>query len=233
MSKQSALNKWFKKPTSINLLIKIFSLLTILITLLFLIVVFKNTSFGFKDFDPEVTGQMGDFFGGVVGSLLTFISFLFILKTFEVQLAAVELQKTEMLRNQVNHIHQYIENQWAEFEQKVDKDNLKRIDIYLELYKSRNFNSLTFEVQNSGKKVVTNINLLLVFLSQCKVLIKRDFVLDESNKNELKLYVNAYTSQSKVFFKSIESFDLTELEGYGCYSTLVEINELYNKIENI
>lgn len=233
MSKPSALNRWFKKPTSINLLIKIFAIVTVLITLLFLIVVIRNTGFGFKNFDPAVTGQMGDFFGGVVGSLLTFISFLFILKTFEVQIAAVELQKTEILRNQVNHIHQYIENQWAEFEQKVDNENLNRIDIYLGLYESGNYNSLNSEVQNSGKKVVTNLNLLLLFLAQCKVLIDRDFVLDNTKKDETKSHVNEYTAQCKRKFKSIEKFDLSKLGDYGCYATLMEIYTLYNKIKPI
>lgn len=70
-----------KKFISIDLLISVAGFFSIIFTLVFLVRLFQEFAINPDSIDWGITGQVGDFFGGVIGSLLTFITVLYLIKT--------------------------------------------------------------------------------------------------------------------------------------------------------
>lgn len=75
-------------------------LLTLLITIVFTIIVCRNFSI-LEKIDWGATGQVGDFFGGVVGTLIGAIGFILIYLSFVSQTNSQKEQEEQFLKSQI------------------------------------------------------------------------------------------------------------------------------------
>lgn len=222
-----------KKPVSINFFIKLTASATAIITALFIVAVIKNSKYGFDDFDPTITGQIGDFFGGVIGSLLTFLSFLYILKTFEIQKDQIKIQKDELIANQYNYLYKFIDDKWNElFNVRLEvgvKNVLGRLkDNNIDNDSSADF----FSIPEIGlNKIIKNFELIVSFREQCKGLLFEDIILDIESKAKLFNKVNEASDFCKEEYKLIMEIDIENYINYEYYENLKKVKELYTQIK--
>lgn len=118
------LDQWFDKFQKCSTI-----LLIIIFILLLLFYIWKCSIFDIKEsINAERWGQFGDFFGGVVGSFITYISILFLYKAFKEQrLANVETKETnkellsqnkKLAEYETQHLYQ---EQLQQFENKFNR----------------------------------------------------------------------------------------------------------------
>lgn len=75
-------------------------LLTLIVTIVFVIIICRNFSI-FDEIDWAATGQVGDFFGGVIGTLVGAIGFILIYLSFVSQTNSQNEQEKQFLKTQI------------------------------------------------------------------------------------------------------------------------------------
>lgn len=114
------LDQWFEKFQRHSILILAIIFLILLVFYIWNFSIFDLHS----SINAERWGQFGDFFGGVVGSFITYISILFLYKAFKEQrLANIETKETNVELFQQNKSMAEYENQHLYHEQLQQFDN--------------------------------------------------------------------------------------------------------------
>lgn len=111
-------------------IIVISTFLSIAIVICFLIILSKAFKIytGRGSIDLTSTGQIGDFIGGVVGTILTAISIILLYKTLQAQNKGAKDQTDQFIRNQ-------IENRFFEL-LKFHRDNVNELEFEFSEYKN-------------------------------------------------------------------------------------------------
>ncbi len=85
-----------------RLLVIILAIITVFITIIFLVIVWKNFTFiGSGAVSWEHTSQVSDFFGGVIGTFLSAMGFILIYLSFNSQTESQNDQKNQFLQSQI------------------------------------------------------------------------------------------------------------------------------------
>ncbi len=104
--------------------------------------------------DLAATGQIGDFFGGVIGSLLSFLSTLYLIKNINLVKANNNLIEKQSLQEQIEKFYKYLENNTLkEYKSKI---KIKEDEFCTELF--------ILSVVNYSKEEVDNKVQLEAFL---------------------------------------------------------------------
>jgi hypothetical protein len=137
--------------------------LIILFTLIFLLLLyFSFYKFACYNFNLQTPGLLGDFIGGVVGTVLTAIAAVFVYRTYLTQKQQLEQQKKEANQNLVDNLYDRISNEIDALEITFDKNNGLGPEIDLVTYKGifvlYNFK----ELYSKDNTVLNQLNLILI-----------------------------------------------------------------------
>ncbi|NOU20065.1 MAG: hypothetical protein HOO91_21115 [Bacteroidales bacterium] len=151
------INSFIKEKNITNYIFISFSVILIIICIaisyIFLLSISKYYAYDIPQLPPDmsVTGQVGDFIGGTIGTILAFISVLFLFIT---------------LRNQrISNSKERFENNFFEL-LKLYRDNVAEIEIPKALLKNKNYPKLD---KLKGRSAFDEIhNLMLVVYLLCK-----------------------------------------------------------------
>lgn len=114
--------------TTLKWLLAILGILSTLIAFCFIYAVYADFYFSFsKGFSWAETGQVGDFFGGIVGTLVSALGFIFVYFSFKKQTEALDSQKEEIKKQDERFEKSQIESRFIELI-KLHKENLYDIE---------------------------------------------------------------------------------------------------------
>ena len=102
------------------------------IIIIFIISFFSSGhSFSLTEMDTETTAHVGDFFGGVIGPVLSLLGILFVVKTIGLQNKQIEIQHKQMedqlnvnAQIQIDKINDYIKLETDTFKANIDSYSL-------------------------------------------------------------------------------------------------------------
>lgn len=165
----------------------------IIISIASLFIYAVNADFHFEGgsgFSWTETGQIGDFFGGIIGTLLSAIGFIFVFLSFQKQAEALNSQKEEIKKHDQQFEKSQIENRFIELI-KLHKDNL---------------NDIVYEGENKvleGRKAIDFIyNQVLECISEITpffetasvgTIFKPDYLIDVSKISSTRPSLNLAT----------------------------------------
>lgn len=167
-----------------------FAVIGLIIIIVFLIIITKKLTIGSENLDMAATGQVGDFVGGLVGSMWAFAGvILFFLalrlqrKEFSSQTEQLSLQKDELKLQRKE-----LKNQRQEFRiGRITNIIYKQKEIIDSKVKELHLSVPTRKINCKG------INATAIFGSWANICIPRDKPREEYNDREEKEFQNFYS----------------------------------------
>ena len=165
----------------------IFLILNIVITIFFLVVVCRHYKIACTQIDMAATGQIGDFLGGIIGTVLTFATVYLLFKTYEQQRQLNQTQTSQWMQVQVesNYFKLIEDFQNIDFKSKAKSRIEQFAEIRNELNKHAKINDLISikdyfdnRMSRANRKLGETLNLIMNYISKQPETFEANLVLN-------------------------------------------------------
>ena len=226
----------------------------ITLTLIFAIIIvyiisffYSGHSFSFTEMDIEITAQVGDFFGGVIGPVLSLLGILFVVQTIGLQRDQIQLQNKQLEeqikvneQEQIDKINEFIEIQYQVFFNDVKKFNLttKILEDFMGEINNPGINIVKLEelVVTRHQELERFFRLGYYYYKPIKDKVNLNKVLTEKSKIGLRFaaisrinyeILNTCAANFQIFETAVSKFKDNGIKNLGFYGAYDILSRIY------